>query len=94
MLGKLVLNLEPAFMSFESDAKVRRLKYCRNDEIRDLLVDLNLLSPDLGLPRKDYVMNLWGDFPVDVLSRYGLAKHTFSAVLSRNAKEAIKLAAS
>lgn len=79
MQGNLVLNLEPAYMGFQSDTQVRSLKYCTSSEIRDLLVDLKLLLPEQALPKEDCIIKLSGNFSLDVLMNHGLVANIFAA---------------
>lgn len=74
MQGKLLINLEPSYICFESGEKLRHFKYCSRDDIRRLLIDLKVLQPYQDLPRTDYVVSLGGDFALETLSSYGLVR--------------------
>ncbi len=73
MQGKLILNLEPAYMCFTSDTNLKRSRSCRAEDIRDFLIEMKIWGQCHTLPR-DFFVSLYGDFPAEVLSKFGLAR--------------------
>lgn len=74
MQGNLTVNLDPAYIGFVSGKNVRRFRYCSTNELRDLLVDLKIMAPFQLLPNKECIIRLDGDFPLEVLAKFGLAR--------------------
>lgn len=74
--GLLVINLDPPFIGFSTtpdnprQATIRESWHdCSLQEIRDVLIDLDAISPNLPWPPRDYILRL----PVD-LSKSSLQK--------------------
>ncbi len=72
MNGKLEISLDPSFLAFESPGHVRRFHYCAVDELARLLLDLKVIESLEMMPKNELYASIYGDFPKEVLARYGL----------------------
>ncbi len=80
MQGKLEINLDPSSISFESETSrngFRQFRYCQRNEIHNLLVDLHAFTVSDKLPKEECLVRISGDFPADILAKYGLLELSY-----------------
>lgn len=80
--GILLINLEPSYMGFfpkpgnaltcctDTDSWC----YCTQDQIKALLLDLEILLPHQNWPPREYILRLPVTLPRTKLAKHGLAK--------------------
>ncbi len=77
MKGRLELNLDPASISFEPENDktcTRFTRLCSASELRELLLDLHVISMFDHFPKEECIVRVSGDFPNDILGKYGLLR--------------------
>lgn len=72
MHGVLIINLEPSYIGFRIHDSSSCWRDCTPDEIRSLLVDLEILDTSSHWPLKELIMRLPGSYSKDILTKYGL----------------------
>lgn len=80
--GTLVVNLDPPYMGFLPKTSVEATTtsacenciwcYCTLDQMRDFLVELDLIHPAQQLPTREYIFRLPSRLPLRTLDKHGL----------------------
>jgi len=94
--GMLVINLEPPYIGFSesSDAAAGsgspsyEWRHCSQDDIRDLLIELGVISTTQSWPPRECLLRLTLPVPKKALKRLGLANLHELKALRTPAREA------
>jgi hypothetical protein len=75
--GYLIVNFEPAYIGFSAvknegyDSSLMR-RYCNVEEIRTLLIELDVISPNQNWPPRELIFRLPVRIPVSLLEKMQL----------------------
>jgi hypothetical protein len=98
--GLLTINLDPSYISFlqtteyadEDHSRLESFRHCSLDEIRNLLIALEALTPEQTWPLRECVLRLHLNLPLSALISLGLARSNNKSSIQSRGKRRIKRA--
>lgn len=77
--GTLIVNFEPPYIGFSMPREIGQKplvndlwRYCSKEEIRDLLIELDVISANQAWPPRDLILRLPVNLPRKVLENLNL----------------------
>jgi hypothetical protein len=92
--AKLMINLDPPTMGLEIEGNKSYWRPSTADEIKSLLLELDLLTAEQPWPPRELVVGLAGSFSENVLSGYGLTGFASVSEMSRRSRRLAETVAS